>query len=109
MPCPDSSTICARRQVTTDPLDRRTIRSSRLPSSLLISRTRTRSAIAAPGEDRNQRHETEINKPPAAGTHPACHQTRPTLTAAALAGLRLVAGVLVPQQPAVCGGGRDLP
>jgi hypothetical protein len=26
-----SSTICARRQVTTDPVDRRTMRSSRLP------------------------------------------------------------------------------
>src|SRR3954454_7838214 len=49
MPCADNSTICARRQVTTDPLERRTIRSSRCPSSLLSSRTRTRSAIAAPG------------------------------------------------------------
>jgi len=29
MPCTDSSTICARRQVTTDPADRRTIRSNR--------------------------------------------------------------------------------
>jgi hypothetical protein len=39
-----SSTIWARRQVTTDPELRRTIRSSRLPSWLVISRTRTRSA-----------------------------------------------------------------
>jgi hypothetical protein len=44
MPWALSSTICARRQVTTDPLDRRTMRSSRLPSWLLISRTRTRPA-----------------------------------------------------------------
>jgi hypothetical protein len=34
-----SSTICARRQVTTDPELRRTMRSSRLPSSLVMSRT----------------------------------------------------------------------
>jgi len=44
MPCADSSTICARRQVTTDPLSRRTIRTSRRPSSSSISRTRTRPA-----------------------------------------------------------------
>ena len=44
MPCADSSTICARRQVTTDPLPRRTIRTSRRPSSSSISRTRRRSA-----------------------------------------------------------------
>jgi hypothetical protein len=29
MPCADSSTICTRRQVTTGPLPRRTIRTSR--------------------------------------------------------------------------------
>jgi hypothetical protein len=39
MRCAESSTICARRQVTTDPDDRRTIFRSRRPSSLLISRT----------------------------------------------------------------------
>src|SRR5689334_20841906 len=56
MPCADSSTICARRQVTTDPLPRRTIRTSRRPSSSSISRTRSRSvtgpvsAIKAPRE-----------------------------------------------------------
>jgi hypothetical protein len=43
VPCADSSTICARRQVTTDPLPRRTIRTSRRPSSSSISRTRRRS------------------------------------------------------------------
>ena len=43
IPCADSSTICARRQVTTDPLPRRTIRTSRRPSSSSISRTRKRS------------------------------------------------------------------
>jgi hypothetical protein len=31
IPCAASSTICARRQVTTDPDVRRTIRNSRLP------------------------------------------------------------------------------
>jgi len=44
IPWADSNTICARRQVTTDPLSRRTIRTSRPPSSSSISRTRTRSA-----------------------------------------------------------------
>jgi hypothetical protein len=39
-----SSTIWARRQVTTDPVERRRIRSNRWPSSSVISRTRTRSA-----------------------------------------------------------------
>jgi len=43
MPCADSSTICARRQVTTDSLPRRMIRTRRLPSSSSISRTRSRS------------------------------------------------------------------
>lgn len=49
-PCADNSTICTRRHVTTDPEIRRTVGSSRAPSSLLISRTRTRSAMAVPGE-----------------------------------------------------------
>ena len=35
MPCADSSTICARRQVTTDPLPRRTIRARRCPAPAL--------------------------------------------------------------------------
>ncbi|MGZ6961456.1 MAG: hypothetical protein ACXVLM_17300, partial [Ilumatobacteraceae bacterium] len=43
--CADSNTICARRHVTTDPDDRRTIDNNRRPSSIEISRTRTRSAI----------------------------------------------------------------
>ena len=43
MPWADSSTICARRQVTTDPMPRRTVRTSRRPSSSSISRTRSRS------------------------------------------------------------------
>jgi hypothetical protein len=51
MPWALSSTICARRQVTTDPVDRRTMRSSRLPSWLLICRTRTRSATLPPHHD----------------------------------------------------------
>jgi hypothetical protein len=42
LPWADSSTICARRQVTTDPLPRRMIRTSRRPSSSSISRTRSR-------------------------------------------------------------------
>jgi hypothetical protein len=45
MPCADSRIICARRQVTTDPVPLRTIRSSRCPSSSSISRTCTRSAM----------------------------------------------------------------
>jgi hypothetical protein len=49
IPCAESSTICARRHVTTDPEERRTIRSSRLPSSLVISRNSTLAAIAPPG------------------------------------------------------------
>jgi hypothetical protein len=40
MPWVGSSTICARRQVTTDPAPRRMIRTSRRPSSSSISRTR---------------------------------------------------------------------
>ena len=44
----ESSTICARRQVTTEPESRRTIRSSRLPSSLVISRSSTLAAIWSP-------------------------------------------------------------
>jgi hypothetical protein len=43
MPWAGSKTICARRQFTTDPLPRRTIRTSRWPSSSSISRTRSRS------------------------------------------------------------------
>ncbi|MEX2195204.1 MAG: hypothetical protein WD844_07940 [Thermoleophilaceae bacterium] len=45
--CADNKTICARRQVTTEPLPRRTIRNRRLPSSLLISRSSTLAAILA--------------------------------------------------------------
>ena len=47
MPRADTSTICARRQATPDPLPRLTIRTSRPPSSSSISRTRTRSATAS--------------------------------------------------------------
>jgi hypothetical protein len=43
MPWAESSTICARRQVTTDPLPRRTIRTRRRPSSSSITRTLKRS------------------------------------------------------------------
>jgi hypothetical protein len=43
--CADNSTIWARRQVTTDPVPRRTIHNSRRPSSSSISRTCTRSAM----------------------------------------------------------------
>jgi hypothetical protein len=44
----ESSTICARRHVTTEPVPRRRIRNSRLPSSLLIGLTWTRSATETP-------------------------------------------------------------
>jgi len=43
--CAANNTICARRQVTTEPLLRRIIRSRRLPSSFVISRSSTRAAI----------------------------------------------------------------
>jgi hypothetical protein len=45
-----SNTICARRQVTTDPLPRRTIRGRRMPSSSLIGRMSTRAAISPPDD-----------------------------------------------------------
>ena len=44
IPCAGGSTVCARRQVTTGPLPRRTIRASRRPWSSSISRTRRRPA-----------------------------------------------------------------
>ena len=43
--CAASKTICARRQLTTEPLLRRMIRNSRLPSSFVIGRSSTRAAI----------------------------------------------------------------
>jgi hypothetical protein len=49
IPCAESSTICGRRHVTTDPDTRRTIRNNWLPSSLVISRNSTLAAIAPPG------------------------------------------------------------
>ena len=55
MPCADSSTIWARRQVTTDPVPRRTIRSKRRPSSSSISRTRSRSVTGPVSGISNQR------------------------------------------------------
>jgi hypothetical protein len=48
MPWTDNSTICARRQVTTDPDDRRTMRSSRFPSSSDTSRARKPSRDTTP-------------------------------------------------------------
>src|SRR5271170_639113 len=70
MPCAESSTICARRHVTTDPDVRCTIRSSRLPSSLVISRNCTLAAIAPPGRVaistqglRRQHHHPSLWKP----------------------------------------------
>jgi hypothetical protein len=76
MPWALSSTICARRQVTTEPVDRRTMRSSRLPSWLLIPRTRTRSATLAPSTTRCRRESSP-------GCRQACDQpfqpNRPTL------------------------------
>jgi hypothetical protein len=40
IPCTDNRTIWVRRQVTTEPDERRTIRNKRFPSSFEISRTR---------------------------------------------------------------------
>src|SRR5437868_2832239 len=47
-PCTDNSTICARRQVTTDPDERRTTRNNRLPSSFDTSPTRKPSRATTP-------------------------------------------------------------
>jgi hypothetical protein len=54
IPCAESSTICARRHVTTDPEQRRTIRNSRLPSSFANSRTRNPSRTTPPDLDQDQ-------------------------------------------------------
>jgi hypothetical protein len=62
MPCADSSTIWARRQVTTDPLPRRIIRTSRRPSSSSISRTRSRS-VTGPVSTIGIRREAQAGKP----------------------------------------------
>jgi hypothetical protein len=68
--CAASRTICARRHVTTEPLLRRTIRSSRLPSSLLISRSPTRAANLAsrPTTGRERSFDNDAEDPP---TEPA--------------------------------------
>src|SRR4029434_3129290 len=81
MPWALSSTIWARRQVTTDPVDRRTMRSSRLPSWLLIARTRTRSATLPPRrlDVAESPHQDAAN-----GATSYFNQTGPTLPAAAL-------------------------
>src|SRR5260221_6742082 len=50
IPWADSSTIGPRRQVTTDPLSRRTIRTSRRPSSSSTSPPRTRPAPVSQSE-----------------------------------------------------------
>jgi hypothetical protein len=71
----------ARRQVTTDPELRRTIRSSRLPSSLVMSRTRTRSATLPPSTTRCRRESP--SGCPQAGDQ-LFTPTGPTLPAAAL-------------------------
>jgi hypothetical protein len=64
MPCAGSSTICARRQVTTDPLPRRTIRTSRWPSSSSISRTRRRSVTGpVPGDQHAQQKCPAAHRP----------------------------------------------
>jgi hypothetical protein len=46
MPCADSSTICARRQVTTDPLERRTILRSRHATTDGLAEDADPSAVA---------------------------------------------------------------
>jgi hypothetical protein len=54
IPCAESSTICARRHVTTDPEQRRTIRNSRLPSSFANSQIRNPSRTTPPDPDQDQ-------------------------------------------------------
>src|SRR5271156_3226331 len=70
MPCADKSTICALCHVTTDPDVRLTIRSSRLPSSLVISRNCTLAAIDPPRSSvdldqglRRQHHHPWLSNP----------------------------------------------
>src|SRR4051794_62411 len=63
MPWAESSPICARRQVTTEPLDRRTIRRSRLPSSLLMDRTCTRCTISHLLRGRQDQTRQDSGKP----------------------------------------------
>jgi hypothetical protein len=74
MPCADSSTICARRQVTTDPEPRRMIRTSRCPSSSSISRTRSRSVTGPVWR-------ISVCRESPAGANESCYGTRPTRTA----------------------------
>ena len=62
MPWADSKTICARRQVTTEPVPRRTIRNRRLPSPGLSSRSPTLAAIFP------SRSKTNAGKSPSATT-----------------------------------------
>jgi hypothetical protein len=81
MPWALSSTIWARRQVTTDPELRRTIRSSRLPSWLVISRTWTRSATPPPSTTSMSRESCTHKRQRAASYF---NQTGPTLPDAAL-------------------------
>jgi hypothetical protein len=64
MPCADSNTIWARRHVTTEPELRRTIRSSRLPSSFEISRTRNRS-LDTPPPDLDHHDQIRVRDPTA--------------------------------------------
>src|SRR5215212_48813 len=72
MCCAESSTICARRQVTTDPVPRRTMRSSRWPSSLLIGRTCTGWAISHLLRGSQDQTRRQSQPPSSAGTfrHP---------------------------------------
>ena len=60
IPCADNNTICARRQLTTEPEPRLMIDNSRRPSSFVSSRTCTLCAIRQGNElqpsDAGQRH-----------------------------------------------------
>src|SRR3954463_11986485 len=75
MPCAESNTICARRHVTTEPDARRTIRSNRLPSSLVISRNcpltaksaPSRRAVSTRGFDSDRREPCYVNPANVAG------------------------------------------
>ena len=75
MPCADSSTICTRRQVTTEAAVRRTIRTSRRPTSSSISRTRTRSATRPSLEDQHPSSQCpDHRKHPDAEVGGGCYQ-----------------------------------
>src|SRR3954447_21522504 len=90
MPWAESSTIWARRQVTTDPVPRRTMRSSRLPSSLLLG------GPARGGPSRISCGEVRIRREKAGPLHRQLAAPAPRRTAQRFAAAALIWGWLCP-------------